>query len=373
VPLPAQLVRTRDAGIAAVSYENGTSHTAATLTDALIVERPRSTTLATGFLSIFEDGAWTAQGTLSGTRFSQPLTIAPALAPFFKSVRGESSLALNATAQQRAQPTMQLIGSVRAHFLDIARGVWFAGTVSRAFDGRRWLTALSGEGAGWIRHEATVLTATVRPMQLQNGDLLTDNEVEASWARGRATFGLSSGIRVGQALRGTTAWTALNVTFPIKGRYLTTASIGSYPADLMQTLPGGRFFSITVRLPSREVARSREGTRPSILLGAGGDPSRDAAGNLVFFYDTPKTTTDLRVVRLRAPGALRVEIMGDFTGWEPVTMVRERTGEWVTTVHFPAGAHRVNVRIDGGAWQVPANLARVTDEFNGVVGVFIVP
>ena len=50
--------------------------------------------------------------------------------------------------------------------------------------------------------------------------------------------------------------------------------------------------------------------------------------------------------------AAAVELMGDFTGWEPIALVRSGQSEWTATVPIPAGIHRVNLRVDGGQWIV---------------------
>jgi 1,4-alpha-glucan branching enzyme len=78
------------------------------------------------------------------------------------------------------------------------------------------------------------------------------------------------------------------------------------------------------------------------------------------------------VVRVRAPACERVEIMADFTQWEPVQLVRTPNGFWEVTLPMRPGPHRINVRLDGGDWVVPTNVARVTDDFGGVVGLLIV-
>ena len=78
------------------------------------------------------------------------------------------------------------------------------------------------------------------------------------------------------------------------------------------------------------------------------------------------------MVRVSAPGAHRVEMMGDITGWEPRALERRET-RWELRLTIDPGAHHVVVRIDGGRWVVPANLARLDDELGGTVGLIVVP
>ncbi len=55
--------------------------------------------------------------------------------------------------------------------------------------------------------------------------------------------------------------------------------------------------------------------------------------------------------RLVAPGAGTVNLLGDFTLWDPVAMARVGDA-WTVTVHVPAGVHHFGFLVDG-AWHVP--------------------
>ena len=58
-------------------------------------------------------------------------------------------------------------------------------------------------------------------------------------------------------------------------------------------------------------------------------------------------TGEQRVLRVRASGARTVELMADFTDWEPVTLTPGAAG-FERAFTLAAGTHRVVVRIDGG-------------------------
>jgi hypothetical protein len=75
---------------------------------------------------------------------------------------------------------------------------------------------------------------------------------------------------------------------------------------------------------------------------------------------------------VKAPGARTVEIMGDFTNWEPVALV-PRNGAFVAPVTLTRGSHRVVVRINGGEWKPAANTPAVDDDLGGRVGLLLVP
>jgi hypothetical protein len=64
--------------------------------------------------------------------------------------------------------------------------------------------------------------------------------------------------------------------------------------------------------------------------------------------------------------------MADFTDWQPISLTRASGGEWRVHLMLTPGVHRLNVRIDGGDWVVPAGARPEPGEFGGAVGVIIV-
>jgi hypothetical protein len=64
--------------------------------------------------------------------------------------------------------------------------------------------------------------------------------------------------------------------------------------------------------------------------------------------------------------------MGDFTDWEPVSLAPVGKGVWEVRLPVAPGVHRVNVRIDGGAWLVPAGTRLERTEFGSAVGIVVV-
>jgi 1,4-alpha-glucan branching enzyme len=77
-------------------------------------------------------------------------------------------------------------------------------------------------------------------------------------------------------------------------------------------------------------------------------------------------------VRVQAPRAQRVEIMGDFTSWKPADLAEAPNGWWTIVTQITPGARQMNVRLDGGPWTVPAGATVETDEYGAAVGVVIV-
>lgn len=374
--MAAQPVRTREASFSAVEYENGRYASAFTVDQSLFLTRERSSTLADAVISIFDDGHWSMQGELSGTRYSKPLKVPELVVPFapdyyipfFRAMRGEMSLGLTGSAQQGLLPTLQVLPQARIHFLDLERGVWTGGGFARTFDGESWRTSLMGDLGAWLRHGGTVVSANIRPQQLQNGDLMSDIGGTIDRTIRGVSLAATVGLRVGEADRVNVGWGSIGATFAINRRLLATASVGNYPADLLQRLPGARFVSLSIRLPTRSSFQRRDDhiTAPA---------AAPAASDGVILRVTSSDSTrgrGVQVIRVRAPASERVEVMADFTNWDAVALVRTPAGVWEITLPIAPGQHHLNVRLDGGDWVVPTNVARVTDEFGGVVGLILV-
>jgi hypothetical protein len=80
-----------------------------------------------------------------------------------------------------------------------------------------------------------------------------------------------------------------------------------------------------------------------------------------------------RVVRVTAPGARRVQLRADATGWRVVDLARGADGAWEAVLPLVPGTHRVLVCVDGDTWRPPANLPAVDDDLGGRVGLLVVP
>lgn len=80
----------------------------------------------------------------------------------------------------------------------------------------------------------------------------------------------------------------------------------------------------------------------------------------------------LREITVRAPTARRVDILGDFTDWEPLSLT-PRNGVFSASVALSSGSHRMLVRLDGDEWQTAANTPAVDDDLGGRVGLLLVP
>lgn len=137
--------------------------------------------------------------------------------------------------------------------------------------------------------------------------------------------------------------------------------------------------------PTRALFVSLASHLPDFVHGA--DAARSVTVGLRLFESAPRTATRerrarpvvqisgdsaSRILRVLAPRARSVEVMGDFTEWLPVLLFGTG-GVFSTTVPMPAGNRRLVIRIDGGPWLPPSNTPVVDDDFGGRVGLVLVP
>jgi hypothetical protein len=131
-----------------------------------------------------------------------------------------------------------------------------------------------------------------------------------------------------------------------------TVSVSKLPPDFVRGADAASWLAVGMRFFEPSPARSRaERARPVVLVSGTGAQ---------------------RVLQVRASGAQTVEIMADFTGWEPVTLTPGTTG-FERAFTLTTGTHRVVVRIDGTSWRPATNTPAVDDDLGGRVGLLVVP
>jgi hypothetical protein len=125
----------------------------------------------------------------------------------------------------------------------------------------------------------------------------------------------------------------------------------------------GRYVTVALRFGTRATPRKPE----TQLLAYRWADTRDVR------MEVTRESRDSARLLIYAAAANSVEIAADFTQWEPVALRGLSPGVWQAPMRIVRGLHRINVRIDAGAWRVPAGATRVSDDYGGDVGVFVVP
>ncbi len=364
-----------DVGSGAARFDNVPGSTVFTLSPSLQVLRPTAHVAAAGTYSVFDRGGWSGQGVAGGSLFT----------PAWRALRGEVSARGEASARASGLSTGQALAIGRAHFLGARRGFWLGATAGRAWRGSADETVLRGDAGGWARlgpgRIALSLTrAVVHDSVLRSGaffldtvaldsvvqvrDMLyrsvtsgyTEAATSVEWSAGSLELAASVARRFGRRDYQATAWNVSGTVW-VSPRIGVIAGAGRYPPDLAQAHPGGRYLTLAMRLALSAPARSRP------------HPAAAAAATLSRLEVV--RAGDRFVLRVRALGARLVEVAGDFTDWQAVPLVADAHGTWSLAEPLGPGTYRLNVRVDGGAWSVPAGLAAERDDFNGVVGILV--
>jgi hypothetical protein len=199
------------------------------------------------------------------------------------------------------------------------------------------------------------------------GDIsYTDLEGTAFWRAGRAEFQGSLGARGGRG-GGRGVYGEASMVLALSSRLGLTVAGGRYPTDPARGTIAGRYASVGVRW-SGSPAPERQRPEPAWTARAPIITASGTNGHLAEISIAVESST----LVVMAPAARLVEIMGDFTDWQPVALTRKGTS-WHYRGPVPSGLRRLNVRVDGGPWSVPTGATIERDDFDEVVGLIVVP
>jgi hypothetical protein len=92
----------------------------------------------------------------------------------------------------------------------------------------------------------------------------------------------------------------------------------------------------------------------------------------IALFDARPIAEGMQKITVRVARVESVDVMGDFSDWQPLTMVRRGRDIWELSLPLKPGRHQINIRTDGGKWVAPPGLPKMNDMFSGEVGVLIV-
>ena len=354
-----------DVGGATMRYADSVDATAAVLASALRLQWARATVGLNGSLSQLGQQGWTSQASAAGSAFSRAMGL----------LAGEVAVLAGGSAHQDGGRTSQLLGSLRAHVSGSSAGVWLGGGVGQMYDGFIWRNVHLVDGGAWVRAGGTTLVGLATPTVVADSIRYTDVQGTLAAGTGRVEFAATAGTRSGAQLPtlggATTTWGSVSLVAWLAARAALVVSAGTYPVDLTQGFPGGRFATLSVRLGSRPRLLSRNGEDSGAGARAAVERERAARSGILAFA-LSRMSGGRVVLRVRAPSAASVELMGDFTAWQPEACTRAADGWWTFEVALAQGVHEVNVRTDGGPWVAPPGLLTMADEFGGAVGLLVI-
>ena len=362
--LPAATAGSVDLG-AAFLQQPGLAATNVLTAASQLAYTAASYSLATnGVLAVTPQDRYTGQGVLTGSLY----------APAGRRFRWELTGVTSAFGLSGAAPSFAWQAMAREHASWSLGGV-FAGVgggqvAQHGFAG----SIATGQAGGFLRLDPLGRDELSAALAYSDASLPTAprspraryTDVVAYWDHRGDWIELSLGVgarthRPRDSLVET--WASGSAALWLSRRVALVASGGRALADQTRGVPSVRYLSLALRFGWRP-------TRPAGALLVRRPPREDDGERL----DIRGGADSLRVVTIRLPSAATgVEIMGDFTDWEPLAMASMPNGEWRVERVIAPGPHRVAMRVDGGPWRVPPNLPRVADDFGGEVGIVIVP
>lgn len=349
-------------GAAQVRFAEEPSFTSLTVTPAFTLRAAPGVLSLSGTFAQVGSAGWSRQGVALGSLYAPPL---------WGGLVFEASGSAGGTQFPGGFATGQALLGARAHRTGTWANGWVGGFAGGMNDGTTWRRVQQGEagiGIAGGRHRASLMAS---PAAVDDTLRYVDVLAQYGTARSRWDVSLSLGARTGTLpmLVGgdQRLWGGMHLQLWLAERQALLVGVGTYPVDVTQGFPAGRYVSLSWRV----------GTRRSIGAQAQADAwaSRDvarAAG--VQAFRVSRARDGELAIAVRADGATRVEVSGDVTRWAPVTLERAPDGLWWARFPIPeATLMEVAVRIDGGAWVAPPGTEAVRDEFGGVSGRIAVP
>jgi len=361
-------------GIATGNALVGPLQSAVLLQPSLRWDRPHAALDAQGSWIATPGANASGDASVHGTYFS----------PVFRGLR----LELGGTAQHNGgadviEASNDVQGDARLSLAFGAGGVWIGGS-HLASSSLTLPSQVQSFGAGsWRRVGDMVLTASITTSgygtpnpfdslgigvpgddtlsRRDNGSTIprqyADLESAVYWSHGSLALDALLGTRVSSSYGQRSTWGRAQASWALGPQLALVASGGTRAPEPAIGRIGGSFMSLGVRLASASWI--------SHALHGGARSSASAFG--------VRAEGALRVLYVRAPAARTVEVMADFTDWQPVSMRRAVNDEWEIAMPISPGSHRLNIRVDGGEWTAPPGASTARDEFNGVVGLVVVP
>jgi hypothetical protein len=359
----AQLVETSiDAGWVALRYADTLSTSAAAVTPHLLASWPTAAVDAWGTLSQFTTGGWSTQGALSGSLFTARA----------RGIVAEVGGFAGGSAHQDGTRTGEVIGTGRLHFGRQSGEAFFGGGGGVTWDGGAWASVFQGEAGASLNFGPAGGLLTITPVVVNDSIRYTDGQVSVSWTGDKLDLAALLGNRFGDQLTNLGAsaksWASVSAVAWMTPHFALAASGGTYPVDPTQGFPGGRFFSLAIRLAT---ARNRATPSPGVQQTPL-EPRSDAISPAIIGFAAERSSPGFVTLKVNAPLAQLVEITGDFTNWAPVRLEPSRGQGWAVTLPIKPGKYQMNLRIDGGMWVVPPGLLSMVDEFGGMVGLLVV-
>ncbi|HEX6307089.1 MAG TPA: glycogen-binding domain-containing protein [Longimicrobiales bacterium] len=356
-PLAAQTTGSLDVSASFVEYDGFLPSAAAVFSAALRHDTPNLSAGGAAGWTWFESGNQILQATAAAAWFNSPRSDAWRL---------ELAAASGISRYADESATGHVLARARMHLLRGNTGAWLSLT-SGTSSGDSAGMPVEVSAAAWRLQQEIAFVGTAAAVRLADYRHL-DLQGSLRWTRSPIELELRFGVRP-VARASERAWTGAygdaSFLLSVTSHLSVAVSGGSYPSDPIRGLLAASYVNagIRIRLAGAHAPDPAAIVTAALRATSGGTPNArlEVTGS-----------GDPRTLRVLAPGARTVELMGDFTDWQPVALTRVGHGAWEIRLPLSPGVHRVNVRIDGGDWTVPAGARAEPSEFGGVVGVVVV-
>ncbi len=359
--LAQQTALSLEAGAVMVRFADQGEFSAATLSPALVLQSTHLNARLLGSASQLSAGQWSTQGTAMFAAFT---------APSARGLVGEAGVALGGSAFPDGARTAQALGSARLHWLGAPVATWVGGSLGSMNDGAMWRSVRQAELGASVPLRSSQFTVMATPSITDDTLRYTDLLAVLGGSSGAFDLSASVGGRLGAALPiaggDQRLWGGISVAAWVAPRVALTMAGGTYPVDVTQGFPAGRYLSAGVRMGAERAMRASEIARAQRIR-------RDARASGVTAFALRPIEGGVYEVRVRASSASEVLVNGDVTGWRPIALVRDADGWWRGRLVIPSAIVELVVRVDSGAWLVPPGAEEIVDEFGGRSGRIVVP
>jgi hypothetical protein len=204
-------------------------------------------------------------------------------------------------------------------------------------------------------------TATATDCRRQSR--FSDIEGSVNWAYGWLELTGQAGYRFGDSYDVTPdsrRWAAGTAVLWVTSRVAAVMGGGRIPANPSRGLPARNYANFGLMLSYSSIPRTTVPVAPMTIAA-------------VKAFEVRPLATGTQKITVRVGGVETVEVMGDFSDWMPLVLMRRGRDLWDITLPVTTGVHEINLRLDGGQWLAPPGLPTRRDSFNGDVGLLVVP
>jgi hypothetical protein len=190
---------------------------------------------------------------------------------------------------------------------------------------------------------------------------LTDLEASVRWEHRLLELTVRGGQRFGNSFDVTPEsrqWGSAQAALWISSQVAAVAGGGREPAQPTRGLPARSFGSLGMMLAYWPIPR--------------GAVPVETPASLIRAFELRPAGTAVQRITARIGGVESVEIMGDFSDWTALPLIRRGRDQWELLVPMSAGVHQINLRIDRGQWIAPPGIPTMKDGFNGEVGILVI-